>query len=45
MIVCWNVRFPIRANERGAPLVWVSLLEMNVFAVEESAIPLSFYRF
>ena len=44
MMVCRNVRFPIRASERGAPLVWVSLQEMDVFTVEESAIPLSFYR-
>ncbi len=44
MMGCRNVRFPIRASERGAPLELVSLQEADVFAVEESARPLLFYR-
>lgn len=44
MMACRNVRFPIHASERGAPLVLVSSQEVNVFTVEESARPLSFYR-
>lgn len=36
MMACQNVRFPILTSERGAPLVWVLLQEVDVFTVEES---------